>query len=157
MIFLYYVLAVTPDETKNPNALVDARTDSLVVLLIFAAYLAWDLASIGMLKRGYEIHFQWSRTMVTLVAFVLAGAICIIAWTASSPLNQHLAITVDSLFIAIVILYRWAKDCIVIVPQAAPPAKAKSATMVQMKSDIDTIRDAVKKLDDTIGTITVET
>src|SRR5271166_2575800 len=39
MIFLYYVLTITPDETKNPLAPVHAQVDTLVVFLIFAAYL----------------------------------------------------------------------------------------------------------------------
>jgi len=124
MIFLYYVLAVTPDETKNPAALVHARTDSLVVLLIFAAYLAWDLISKMMSHNGYQIGFDAKRTVVTLVGLAVAGAIFGIAWTATSPLNQHLAIVVDSLLIALVILYRWAKDC---VPSAAPPASDQPA------------------------------
>jgi hypothetical protein len=154
MIFLYYVLAVTPDETKNPKVLVDARTDSLVVLLIFAAYLAWDLVSRLMVHNDYKISFQGNRMAVTLVAFVAAGVVAIIAWTASSPLNQHLAIVVDSFLIAIAILYRWAKDCI--VTRETPPATVKPMTVPAIKTDVDAIRDAVGRLDTTIATIKAE-
>jgi hypothetical protein len=152
MIFLYYVLAVTPDETKNPRMPVDARTDSLVVVVIFAAYLAWDLVSLLMVSRGYErISFQGKRMVVTIVAFVLSGFVGIIAWTVSSSLNQHLVIVVDSLLIAIAILYRWAKDCI--VTRKTSPVTVKPVTVPAIKTDVDAIRDAVGRLDTTIATI----
>jgi hypothetical protein len=154
MIFLYYVLAVTPDETKNPAALVDARTDSLVVLLIFAAYLAWDLVSWVMSKRGYEIRFQGNRTAVTLLGFLATGAVFGVTWTANSSLSQRQAIVVDSLLIAIVILYRWAKDCIQpggaslgqVEPAVAPDVKGPA-----IRADVDAIRDAVARLDKIIA------
>jgi hypothetical protein len=152
MIFLYYVLAVTPDETKNPKVPVDSKTDSLVVLLIFALYLAWDLLSKWMIRRGYgTISFLWSRTAVTFVAFVLAGIVTAVAWTASLPLNQPLSIGVDISLIAIAIGYRWAKDCI--VTQQTAPAQVPPATVPNIKTEVDAIREAVGRLNETIAQI----
>jgi hypothetical protein len=141
MIFLYYVLAVTPDETTNPSALVHARVDSLVVLLIFAAYLVWDLVSLVMSVGAYkEIKFRWSRTWVTIVCLAVAAVVFGIAWTAGSPLSQHLAISVDGVLIAMVILYRWVKDGFLSTPPAAG-----------LRADMDAVSKAVTQLDQNIA------
>jgi hypothetical protein len=115
MIFLYYVLAVTPHVTKNQPTLVHTRADSLVILLIFAAYLAWDIVSFVMTTtdKYEEITYVAIRTVVTLGGLVATGVIVAVAWTAGAPLNQHLAIGVDIALIVVVILYRYVKDGIV--------------------------------------------
>jgi hypothetical protein len=111
MIFLYYVLAVTPPGIKSPSSLVHPRTDSFVVLLIFVAYLAWDAVSWWMAKAGYDaIVFQPLRMRVTMFGVLAAVVVLVLALVVRPPLGQHLAITVDSLLIGIVILYRWLKD-----------------------------------------------
>jgi hypothetical protein len=114
MIFLYYVLAVTPHVTKNKPILVHARMDSLVIFLIFAAYLVWDLVSKVMSDHNYtQITYKGIRTAVTLAGLVAAGVIVVVAWMAGSPLNQHLAIGVDVALLVVMILYRYVKDGIV--------------------------------------------
>jgi hypothetical protein len=130
MIFLYYVLAVTPPGTKSPSSLVHARTDSFVVLLIFAAYLAWDAVSWWMSKAGYDaIVFQPLRMRVTIFGVLAAVAVFVLALTVRPPLSQHLAIIVDSLLLVIVILYRWLKD--------SSPRKVSESAEPQ---DPDTVR-----------------
>ena len=150
MIFLYFILAVTPDQTNDPAAPVHARTDSLVVLLIFGAYLAWDLFSKWMSVSGYdEVHFQWNRTIVTVGGLLLSGIIFGVAWTASSPLDQHFAITIDSLLIAVVIAYRCVKDY---VPSASAPAtEPVPHPAPDIRADVSAIREAVGRLDKAMG------
>lgn len=150
MVFLYYVLVVTPDETKNPLALVHARTDSLLVLIIFAAYLAWDLISWRMSRQGYtEVNYQGRRTWVTAGGCFAVGILVSVAWTAGSPLNQHLAIAVDSVLIAIVIFYRWAKDSILGAPPQ-PHVGDPSPGQDDLAADVAPVQPALAKLGQTI-------
>jgi hypothetical protein len=150
MVFLYYMLVVTPDETKNPSAPVHATTDSLLVLIIFATYVAWDLVSLWMSAREYtEVNYQGGRTWVTVGGFLAAGIPVGIAWTSDSPLSQHLAIVVDSVLIVIVILYRVVKDHI---KGAAPPPRESDPppNRGDLRTDLAAVQAALGKLGQTI-------
>jgi hypothetical protein len=150
MIFLYYVLAVTPVETNKAPPLVHARADAFAILLIFAAYLAWDLVSKLMSTGDYkQVSFDGRRTLVTVGGLIIAAVVFGIASTTSHPLSQHLAIVVDSILIAMVIMYRWAKDCIATTPPAASTTTPPWATDLQ--AGMDVVRKAVEQLEKTIA------
>jgi len=120
MIFLYYLLTVTPDAATNPSsAVVSARFDSTVVTLIFALFLLWDFAGQWMESSGYPVTTNPTRTWITFAGWFGSGVVLAYAYIFRPTTRVTLGI--DSALILISLVYRWLKD-------SAPRQKKSEST-----------------------------
>jgi len=117
MIFLYYLLVVTPDTTKDPaTAHVSSRFDAVVGASIFLLFLLWDLVSTWMAAAGYQVGYSWLRTFLTFAFLAVSAGVLALAH--HEPRSAGWAIKIDTALIVLNLAYRWLKD-------SAPSPKPK--------------------------------
>lgn len=117
MVFLYFLVAVTPDvPSGSDSSFAPSATEAYWVMLVFLLYVLWDGAHARMVTRRNgpdrlypKATHRPRRMQVTRWSFVATITVAVVVFI-TDPSTSSSVVIVDSILIAILVLYRWAKD-----------------------------------------------